>query len=320
MMAGVARRDDLRLIARVARLYHENGLKQPEIAERLRVSQAKVSRLLKQALELDIVRITVRVPSGVHAELEEALEAKFGLFEATVVDTSASDDAQLMRDLGQAAAFQLETMIRPGDIVGISSWSATLLATVNAMHPVTAANDVKVVQSLGGVGNPTAEVHATELTRRLAELLKGEPVLLPVPGVVGSAAARQVLEQDPHVRRAMELFAQITVALVGIGSMEPSPLLARSGNVFSADELDAVTRSGAVGDVCLRFFDQHGKPVPNPLDERVIGLTLDDLQAIPRSLAVAGGSRKLDAIRGALSGRLITDLVTDLHTAEQLTR
>jgi DNA-binding transcriptional regulator LsrR (DeoR family) len=314
-MTAVAARDETRLIARVARLYHEGGVKQPEIAQRLQLSQAKVSRLLKQAIERDIVRISIRVPIGVHAELEEALEERYGLQEAIVVDTSASDEEQLMRDLGQAAAFHLESTIRPGELIGISSWSATLLATVNAMRPVKAGADVRVVQILGGVGNPAAEVHATELTRRLAGMLDGAPIYLPVPGVVGSLEARKVLEDDEHVQRVRTLFSQLTIALVGIGTVQPSPLLARSGNVFTVDELAVASGAGAVGDICLRFFDTKGKPATTPLNERVIGINLDELQRVPRSIAVAGGARKAAAIRAALTGQLVSHLVTDRDTA-----
>jgi DNA-binding transcriptional regulator LsrR (DeoR family) len=314
----VAPRDETRLIARVARLYYEAGLKQPEIARRLQLSQAKVSRLLKQAIERDIVHISVRVPVGVHAELEEGLEARYGLQEAVVVDTSAIDEEQLMRDLGQAAAYHLETTIRPGELIGISSWSATLLATVNAMRPINSGDGVRVVQILGGVGNPSAEVHATELTRRLARVLNGQPIYLPVPGVVGSAEARGVLEQDEHVQGVLELFSQLTIALVGVGTVQPSPLLARSGNVFTDDELAVAATAGAVGDIVLRFFDSEGKPATTPLDERVIGLDLDQLQRVPRSIAVAGGSRKTAAIKAALTGRLVTHLVTDRETAARL--
>lgn len=313
----MAHRDEIRLIARVARLYYEGGLKQPEIAQRLQLSQPKVSRLLKQAIDRDIVRITVRVPVGVQAELEEALESEYGLLEAVVVDTSAIDEAQLMRDLGQAAAYHLETTIRSGEVVGISSWSATLLAMVNAMRPVT-ASDIRVVQILGGVGSPAAEVHATELTRRLADVLGGEPILLPVPGVVGSNQAREVLEEDEHVQRALTLFPDITVALVGIGTVQPSPMLARSGNVFSDDELGLVTRAGGVGDICLRFFDDRGRSTKSALDTRVIGLTLEQLQRVPRSVAVAGGERKVTAIKGALTGGLVSHLITDRSTAVRL--
>jgi DNA-binding transcriptional regulator LsrR (DeoR family) len=180
---------------------------------------------------------------------------------------------------------------------------------------MTSGDGVRVVQILGGVGNPAAEVHATELTRRLARLLNGEPIYLPVPGVVGSTAARGVLEHDEHVQRVLKLFPQITVALVGIGTVQPSPLLARSGNVFTDDELALAARAGAVGDISLRFFDDRGKPARTPLDERVIGLNLAELQRVPRSIAVAGGGRKAKAIKAALTGQLVSHIVTDRDTA-----
>ena len=60
-------------MVKVARLYHEHGVRQPEIARRLHVSQARVSRLLKQAELEGIVRTTVVVPAGVQTALEEAL-------------------------------------------------------------------------------------------------------------------------------------------------------------------------------------------------------------------------------------------------------
>jgi DNA-binding transcriptional regulator LsrR (DeoR family) len=63
--------EHLRLMTKVARLYHEHEIRQPEIARRLHISQARVSRLLKSAQEAGIVRTTVVVPEGVQTELEE---------------------------------------------------------------------------------------------------------------------------------------------------------------------------------------------------------------------------------------------------------
>ena len=114
------------------------------------------------------------------------------------------------------------------------------------------------------------------------------------------------------------LFPDITVALVGIGTVQPSPMLARSGNVFSDDELGLVTRAGGVGDICLRFFDDRGRSTKSALDTRVIGLTLEQLQRVPRSVAVAGGERKVTAIKGALTGGLVSHLITDRSTAVRL--
>jgi len=267
--------------------------------------------------EHDDVRLIVKAPLGVHTDLEDAIEATFGIAEAIVVDSS-DDDRQLLRDLGRAAALHLESTLRGDDVIGISSWSDSLVATVDAMRPVTSLQHVQVVQILGGVGDPVAERHATELARRMAELVRGHAVLLPVPGVVGSAEARTIIEHDAHVRRALDLFPKVTVALVGIGTLEPSPLLARSGNVFSADELAAVGDLGGVGDVCLRFFDAAGAPVATALGGRVIGMGLAAIRAVPRTIAVAGGPRKQAAIAGALRGGLVTHLVTDRVTAEAL--
>ena len=80
----------LRLITKVARMYHERGIRQTDIAETLHLSQARVSRLLKRAAELGIVRTVVAVAPGVHTEVEEALEEKYGIAEAVVVDVEGS--------------------------------------------------------------------------------------------------------------------------------------------------------------------------------------------------------------------------------------
>ena len=105
---------------------------------------------------------------------------------------------------------------------------------------------------------------------------------------------------------------------MGIGSVEPSGLLASSGNVFSSQELETVRKLGGVGDICLRFFDDTGHRIATPLDERVIGMDLDQLRQLPKSVGVAAGERKVAAIRGALAGRYINCLITDRATAEQL--
>jgi DNA-binding transcriptional regulator LsrR (DeoR family) len=313
----MARVHELRLMARVARLYHERGLSQSQIARQLELSQPTVSRLLKRAEAERIVRVVVTHPSGTHPELEEGLQEKYSLREAMVVETATGEEA-LQRDLGAAAAYYLETTLKRGDVVGLSSWSATLLAMVDSMRSLPRPTGSSVVQILGGVGSPEAEVHAAHLTQRLARLVGGEARLLPAPGVVGSPAARDVLFGDPFVREAMAQLERVTVALVGIGGLEPSRLLASSGNVFTPRELEKLRRNGAVGDVCLRFFGAGGEPIRSNLDERVIGMTLAQLRRVKRTIGIAGARRKYGAILGALRGRWVNVLITDRGTAEKL--
>lgn len=313
----MARIDELRLMAKVARMYYTQGMRQTEICERLSIHQSTVSRVLKRAEREGIVRITVSLPAGTHTEVEDALQARFGLDEAVVVDC-LEDEAQIAHDLGAAAAFYLENTLKPNDVIGISSWSAALLQMVNALHPSQRFKNNRVVQILGGVGSPNAEVHATQVTRRLADLIGGEATLLPAPGVVGSRNAREVLLKDRFVREALDLFPRITLALVGIGATEPSRGLASSGNIFSPQELKLLAAKGAVGDLCLRFFDETGNQVVTELNDRVISMELDQLRNVRRIVGVAGGQRKTRAILGALTGKLINVLITDLSSAERL--
>ena len=110
--------------------------------------------------------------------------------------------------------------------------------------------------------------------------------------------------KDRYVQEATALFKSVTLALVGIGAVEPSKLLAASGNVFSPQELKSLSARGAVGDICLRFFDAAGEPVQTPLNDRVISMELSQLKQVRRVVGIAGGKRKTAAIRGALRGWL----------------
>ena len=118
--------------------------------------------------------------------------------------------------------------------------------------------------------------------------------------------------------QAMAKFSKITLGLVGIGSVDPSDMLASSGNIFSAQELDELRQMGAVGDVCLRYFDADGNPIQSALNDRVIGMDLEQLRKIKRCVGVAGGKRKVAAIRGAMRGKYINVLITDVNTANEL--
>ncbi|MBC2804128.1 sugar-binding transcriptional regulator [Rhizobium ruizarguesonis] len=314
----MTRLNELRLISRVAQMYHLEGRRQAEIAQHLRLSQATVSRMLKRAEAEDIVRTSVTPPVGTYSELESALREKYDLPEAIVVECTEDRDGAIMARIGEAAAHLLEVTLAPGEIIGVSSWSQTISKMVENIHPLKSAQAKYVVQTLGGMGDPSVQTHATQLTTRLARLTGAEPKLLAVQGVTTSREAKFLMQADPYVRETMDLFGSITLAIVGVGAVEPSELLARSGNIFSSRELSDLAEAGAVGDISLRFFDKNGKPVKTPLDDRVIGLPLEDLERVDRVIALAGGSKKTDAIAGALRVGVIHMLVTDKFTAQRL--
>ena len=313
--------DHQRLLVKTARLYYEQSLTQAEIAERLRLSRPKVQRLLEQARSEGIAQISIRPIMGVFSEEERALEEQFGLREAVIVETSDYESqSTVAREVGAAAAEYLVRIIQPGDTLVIS-WGGSLLGMVNALAagPLRPGMEgVTVVQGLGGLGDPTHETHAADLTRRLALALGGQAVLLPAPGVAGTRAAGQAFLSDPFTLQALKQGAAATLAFMGIGAPRPDSILIRQGTIVSWPELDALQRNGAVGDINLRYFDHHGHLIASDLNDAVIGLTLDEIGRVPRVVGVAGGAPKLKAIRAALEGRLVNVLVTDHLTAKRL--
>lgn len=317
-MAYVQPASRLRLVTRVARMYHEQGLKQPQIADLLHVSQAKVSRLLKRAEDMGIVRVVIVPPAGGHSELEEALVSRYGLLDAVVADAPSGDAKAITSAVGAAAASYLEDVLLGHERIGISSWSETLLAMVTVLgkRPQPVADSVS--QVIGGVGIPAAQVQATRLTEQLATLTGGQPLFLPTPGVVSGRALRDAMLAEPYVTHVVEAWNHLTVLLAGIGSLEPSPLLRESGNAIAQPDQEVLRGLGAVGDICLRFFDAAGRHVDSELDGRVIGIEPETLLAVPRRIGVAGGLRKHSAIRAAVLGGWVNVLVTDVETAEAL--
>jgi DNA-binding transcriptional regulator LsrR (DeoR family) len=220
------------------------------------------------------------------------------------------------RALGVAAAGYLQRAVREGDVIGIS-WGHALNAMVSAVQSQP-TRGTHVVQLIGGLGPPEAEVHATSLSRKLAQQLGSKLTLIAAPGIVDSRKVKRAILSDSHVRTAMELFSKMRMAFVGIGAPTPDSLVVRDGTIMSESRLEDLRRKGAVGDIALRYFDVQGAPIHSDLDERVIGITLEQLRRTPLVVGVAGGPLKDEAVRGALSGKLVDVLITDHALAQRL--
>lgn len=304
-----------KFLYKIARAYHEDGLTQREIAMRFGISRIKVSRLLQQARDEKIVQISIVPPVDTNADLERALEKRYGLLEAVIVTPNSYDQASVVAALGPAAANNLVRCLEGNEIVGLS-WGSTLRAVIDAL-PAMNRPELTVVQLLGGLGRPEAEVHGTDLARRMAQSFNAKLRLIPAPGIVSSKLVRDALMQDMQISDTLALAEGADVALLGIGTPFQGSVVAQA-NILSQNEITELLNGGAVGDIALRFFDGDGRQVKHEINDRTIGLDLEKMRNIPRRIGVAGGEGKLDVIRGALLGNYINVLITDDLTAMQL--
>ena len=309
--------EQMRLITKVARLHYIHGERQAEIAEKMGVSQASVSRFLTLAQEYEIVRTIVVPPEGLYPDLEEGLEEAYGLDSAYVVDISAHEEG-VAQILGVAAARCLSSEFKGGPVLGVTSWSTTLREMAKAMEPRSGTGIKKVVEMLGDLGSPLLQHEAALATLQIAKALDAEAVFLRTPGVMPNPELLKVALGDVHIQTALRLLGEVDIAFVGVGPADFHGPLEEGDNFFSAEQLAAVREAGAVGQLHQRFINAQGLPVDTELDKLVVSITLEQLRHVRRKIAVAGGAAKHTALAAALAGKWIDVLVTDVNTANFL--
>jgi len=304
-----------RLIYKISRAYYEDGLTQKQIGHRFGLSRIKISRMLQLAKDLKIVQITLSPVDTPNAELEQRLERQFGISEAIIVQVENPNKKSIAKALGMAAAECLVRSIQGNEVLAVT-WGCTLLSMVEAL-PAENWPELRVVQSLGGLNQPDADINGSELARRMAQAFNAKPLILSSPGIVESKAIRDALLQDPQISRVLTLAGQANIALVGIGGLtQDSPVSQMS--ILNKRDIKRLKYKGAVGEIGLRFFDADGIIVSDEFDDRVVGLDLREYQEMQRVIGVAGGAEKLEAIHAVLRGRLVDVMVMDEDTALKL--
>lgn len=306
-----------RLLYRIAQAYYLDGLTQRQIANRFGLSRPKISRLLQKGRENGIINITLVSPPDGITDLERELEQRYGLQEAVIVPVSNPEDRSLVvNQLGPAAAECLVRCISGNEIIA-TAWGTSILAMVDAL-PVRSWPGVTVVQMLGGLGPVDAVDHSAELTQRIAQKLGAKLRLLPAPGIVATRTMAEALRKEPQIERVLEVASKADIALVGLGVPAPDSLLLRTGTILNAQDLERLQKAQAVGDIALRYLNANGVPLELEINERLIGLTIEQIMDIPRVIGIAGGVLKFDIIRAALRGSILDVLVTDVGTAQAL--
>lgn len=307
-------RDDQ--LVTVASLYYELNQNQQQIAERMEISRSSVSRMIKEARDRGIVEIRIHRPVHRDYRLEQGLIETFGLQDAYVLLTTAElRDEQKLYGVGRLAAAYLERVIAAlpaGACIGIA-WGTGVHAAVTALGEER-NRQIDVVQILGSVGAANTLIDGPDLARMAAAKLGGRHYDLHAPVLVEQEGLRDLLAQEPSVRDGLQRARSVALAITGIGTLhaEAASFL-RAGHLAPTD-LAQLRAQGIVGETVGRFFDVQGCAT-YPINERVIGIDLDDLRALPRVVAVARGLPKAQSILGALRGKFMTVLATDDLTA-----
>ncbi|MDR0361559.1 MAG: hypothetical protein LBJ46_02575 [Planctomycetota bacterium] len=312
-----------RLLAKIFHDYYVRNYSQAKIAQRCNISRQRVQRILADERYRAMVEVRIRVPDNIHTELESELEDKFGVEEFAVVDIRGAGTKSLEQALGEAAADYLMNVMADDMSIAIT-WSNVLLKMTGAISRSMNASykkfrNVKIIQSIGALGEVKLEFHSLEIAQRLAKIFDARLYFLLAPVVAANPKAAKEFLREDMVLETLEEFRQTSLFLAGVGSMSGESSLLRSGAV--SGELEAELRAkGAVGDINAIFFDHEGKHVRSGLDARIVGPTMTDLRRTQRLVAVAGGPNKYAALLGVARGRLAKVIITDFDTGRRLIR
>lgn len=304
----------LEMIAEVARLYHEENYNLAKIGRKFGISTSTVSRLLKEAHDLKIVEVVIRYPSIINPALSEELKSKFHLKAAYVLPEPREADAHTIERVGRLAARVLEECLRDRMSLAISLGRA-VSETAKAFR-VTKTMHCAVLRLQGADQDEIAE--GTALAQLFSLQLGNEYRVIPSPWIMSSREACESILQEPAVQSVIREAEAADIAMVGVGAMDPNVSTIFRNKLISSSELQALRKSGAVGEISGKYFDQQGNVLDTEFNKRSVSIDINKLRKIPTVMGVAAGVPKAEAIAGALRGRLLNVLVTDSVTARKL--
>ncbi len=301
----------MRKIHLAAEMYYLYDMPQKEIADRLSVSRPWVSKLLKRAREMGIVRIDINTPLAGNPEIENRIKAKYNVRNVIAIRPLVDND---YTNISAAAAGYLISHIKNKDTIGIS-WGMSIAHMIEHVVDMDLPG-VKVVPIVGGAGSEAvclSNMNATGLSGRLG----AGCMLLHASACCSDLEEHRILMSNQRVKEIIELGEKADIALLGIGDLEHSRIL--SGHYATEEDLKQIREHDVIGDIAFRFLTREGKIADIDFNKRVIGCDLEKIRAGARDvIAIAYGTEKAEIIKAALRSGVITTLFTDYNTAEML--
>lgn len=307
--------EKMKKMIKISKLYYELQMSQKEISKKEGVSRATISRTLNKARKSGIVKIKIDHPLASIDNLEQKLLDQFSLKNAFVLPVYIDNEELILKDLASAFNKYIKKIIGNQDILGVS-WGHTMDYISDNLEEIK-LKDVQIVEMNGGIAQSSFSTSANTIIKRFAESYNADPYFLTVPAIVDNQEIVNSLLTDTNVKNHLKMAKEARIAVFSIGYVSEESVLYKSG-YFDHARYNELLEKGAVGDICARFFDIHGKICDKELNKRTIGIKLNQFKDKEYSIAIATGAIKAEAILGALRGQYANVLITDEITARNI--
>lgn len=306
--------EKLNFLAKLSNMYYELNMTQSEIANKFSTSRFKISKLLQEARDRNIVEITINNPHTRVTELENLLKNNFNLKHVIVLDNKSLPMEETLSSLAKLGAEYLDSIIEENSIVGVL-WGKTIANVVKRLKPKRKL-PITVVQIMGSAAKDDPLIDAQELIRKLANSYGGKYKYLYAPLYIDNDYARKALMQEPVINDTLFFANKADIILTGIGTVDAvfaSTLWSKYVNVNQHSNNSAASK--AVGCAFARLYDSYGLEAANDVNSKIVGIDLNTIHTANYVIGVAAGKFKAEAILGALRGKYINVLITDDDTA-----
>ncbi|WP_377511863.1 sugar-binding transcriptional regulator [Octadecabacter sp. R77987] len=302
--------------ARAGWLYYVAGNTQDDIARKLGVSRQSAQRLVSLAVSERLIKVRLDHPIGRCMDLAQDLKQKFDLRMCEIVpsDPAAPD---LLTGVAIAAAAEMERVLKSPDEKIIALGTGRALKACVEQLPQMSCPQHRIVSRLG---NMMSDGSATPYNAviRMADRVGAQHYPFPLPVLARDAAELNVLHEQEAVKNTIALCARADLTLVGIGQITETAPMVLDG-FLPLDELGALEKAGAAGEITSWIYDETGALVDCPHNRRVASAPLSVAQG-KLMVAVAVGQAKLRALTAALQGGLINGVITNEGMAQALLR
>lgn len=299
---------DNELLTEIAVAYYQDEITQEEIAKKFGISRIKVGRLLKRAKEEGIVEINVRYHPVFSTRLEQQMMERFPISRALIA-LDHQDEEEQRRQVAALVSNYLAMSLKDDMVLAVGQ-GRNVAAIADHVGSVTERN-CKFICGIGGTHRPGDAINADHISRRLAKKFGGSSETLYAPAYVENRALKDAFMQNGTIKETLDRARKADVALVGIGDMNENSYMVKLGWFTPHEIIDASLNQGVIGDIAgYDFFNAQGQHVDTVMNDRVIGLSIDELRKIPCVIAIASENTKALAILGALRTGAIDIIAT----------
>ncbi|MBB4121188.1 sugar-binding transcriptional regulator [Martelella radicis] len=300
--------------ARAGWLYYVAGRTQDEIAAAMGISRQSAQRLVSLAMSERLIKVRLDHPIAECMALSAALEERYRLKQVQVVPSDPNTDTA-PTGIAEEGAAEIERWLKRSEPTVLAMGTGRTLRSAVEQLPPMACPQHRIVSLTGNI-SPDGSAAYYNVIFLMADAIQARHFPMPLPVLVSTPEERALFHAQPLVKPTLELGGKADVTFVGIGELgQRGPLLL--DGFLTADEMEELVAAGAAGEICGWLFNDDGKLLDHPINQRVASIPLPSAEDTI-IFGMARGKPKHRAIRAALKGGLINALITDEDAARFL--